>query len=197
MNRNLIALMICTIFLLGVPGLARAHKVNLYAYAEGGKLVGEGYFSGGRKAQNAVVKLLGPEGKLLGQTKTDTKGAFSIAFPPGVAPLKLVLVAGEGHKGEFILRAEDLGVSKKETQAPEVNAPEMDAPAKAAQVDLAALENHLGRLLDRKLAPIQARLNRLAREGDQVTLKDVVGGLGWILGLVGLAAFFMSRREGK
>lgn len=178
-----------------MPGLARAHKVNLYAYAEGGKLVGEGYFSGGRKAQKAMVKLLGPEGKVLGQTKTDSKGAFSLPFPKGVAPLKLVLVAGEGHKGEFVLTAQDLGLAQENTQQPKAKAPEAGTPAKPAQVDLAALENHLGKLLDRKLAPIQARLNRLAREGDQVTLKDVVGGLGWILGLVGVAAFFMARRQ--
>ncbi len=195
MNKHLFLMMICAIILLGGPGRALAHKVNLYAYAEDGKLIGEGYFSGGRKAQKAVVKLLGPDGKELGQTKTDTKGAFTIPFPPGVAPLKLVLIAGEGHKGEFALTAQDLGVDEKKAQPPTVDAPELEAPAQGIKVDLAALENQMSRLLDRKLAPIQAQLGRLAREGDQVTLKDVVGGLGWILGLVGLAAFFMSRRR--
>ncbi len=195
MNKYIWVMMVSGIMLLWGPVGARAHKVNLYAYAQGGKLIGEGYFSGGRKAQKALVKLLGPDGRELGQTRTDVKGAFSIAYPPGLAPLKLVLIAGEGHKGEFELTAQDLGMAAKESRPPTVAAPELDGPPQPAQVDMSALENQMSRLLDRKLAPIQAQLGRLAREGDQVTLKDVVGGLGWILGLVGLAAFFMSRRR--
>jgi nickel transport protein len=46
--------------------------------------------------------------------------------------------------------------------------------------------------LDRKLAPIMHRLVAL----DQgPSLSDIIGGIGYIIGLVGLAAYFNSRRK--
>ena len=54
----------------------------------------------------------------------------------------------------------------------------------------------VSRLLDQKLAPIKAQLAQQNAQ-DPVTLHDVVSGLGWILGLVGIAAWFMSRKASR
>lgn len=43
------------------------------------------------------------------------------------------------------------------------------------------------------LAPIRRELAALSAPGPNV--RDIVGGLGWIMGLVGIACFFLSRRR--
>ena len=66
--------------------------------------------------------------------------------------------------------------------------------------DEKALINNIGTLMDDKLAPLfqkQATLEKLLLEdkfsGPKMT--DIVGGIGWILGLGGIAAFFWSFKR--
>jgi nickel transport protein len=66
--------------------------------------------------------------------------------------------------------------------------------------DEKALINSIGILMDDKLAPLfqkQATLEKLLLEdkfsGPKMT--DIVGGIGWILGLGGIAAFFWSFKR--
>jgi nickel transport protein len=66
--------------------------------------------------------------------------------------------------------------------------------------DEKALINSIGILMDDKLAPLfqkQATLEKLLLEdkfsGPKMT--DIVGGIGWILGLGGIAAFFLSFKR--
>lgn len=80
-----------------------------------------------------------------------------------------------------------------------------EAPERAAQsIDQKALIDSMGTLMDDKLAPLirmQANLQKLMLEdkfsGPKMT--DIIGGIGWIMGLFGIAAFFWSfkRKSGK
>ncbi len=77
-------------------------------------------------------------------------------------------------------------------------------PEPAAQaIDQKVLDS-MGTLMDDKLAPLirmQANLQKLMLEdkfsGPKMT--DIIGGIGWIMGLFGIAAFFWSfkRKPGK
>jgi nickel transport protein len=67
-------------------------------------------------------------------------------------------------------------------------------------LDEKALMSSIGTLMDDKLAPLyqkQAKLEKLLLEdkfsGPKMT--DIVGGIGWILGLGGIAAFFLSFKR--
>lgn len=177
-------------------GLAGAHKTNVFAYVEDGRLMGEGYFPGGGKAQGCKVEVFDASGKLLGAAKTDAQGQFSMPLPQGRPPFKVVLQAGEGHRADYSLSAQELGLADGGQPAPAAAQPEAAAPSAAAgaAVSQAALEKSLGRLLDHKLGPIKAQLARLA--GDRgISVHDVVAGLGYILGLMGLAAYMRFRRQ--
>ena len=48
--------------------------------------------------------------------------------------------------------------------------------------------------LQAQLAPLNAQVARLAGERE-VTVHDIAAGIGYIIGLMGLAAWFMSRRK--
>lgn len=179
-------------------GPAWAHKVAAYAYAEGDRLMGEAYFAGGDKAMGCPVELYDAAGKLLLKGQTDAQGAFSLPLPQAAPPLKVVVLAGDGHRAEYEVTAEDLGQKADAatpaqpavaTQASPAASPQA---AGAAAVDAAALEQALAKVLEQKLAPLRAQLSKMA--ADQPSqLTQIVGGLGWILGLVGVAAFFLGR----
>lgn len=186
-----------TLVLCAAPALA--HKVSLFAYVENGVIKGEGYFAGGDKAKDCPVLLQDAQGRELASTRTDGQGGFSLPLPASPPPWKLVMPAGQGHQAGFTLRAED--ASPGAASAPEAGAEASAAAGEAAVVTAgpggglspALLEELVGRVVEKRLEPIKAGLARMEGEG-AYGLRDIVGGLGYILGLMGLAAYFKSRK---
>jgi nickel transport protein len=82
---------------------AFAHKVNLFCQVEGEVLVGEGYYSGGRPAQNAPIEVYSmPHNELIGETQTDDGGKFTFQPVSGIS-IKVIMRSGQGHKAEFLI----------------------------------------------------------------------------------------------
>jgi nickel transport protein len=198
---NKTSMVLCALAaLIFMASPALAHKVSVFGYVEGGMLLGEGYFPGGGKAVNSKVELLDKNGKVLATTTTDNKGAFKLKVPDAKAPLKLVVTASMGHKGEYVLTAQDLGQGRKEAKAAEgemtdgSKASGGDAPAGAVgQIDQAAVQAAVEKALDKKLAPLTAQIAKMQAERS-IGVADVIGGLGYILGLLGLAAYMRYRK---
>ena len=71
-------------------------------------------------------------------------------------------------------------------------APAAEGPSAAVASPLpAGIEKALEKALDRKLAPIMRTLAEMQEQKVKVT--DVLGGLGYIFGLVGVAAYFRRK----
>ncbi|MCB2227026.1 MAG: hypothetical protein KQH53_10150 [Desulfarculaceae bacterium] len=192
----LFILALAALLLAAAP--ARAHKVNVFAYAEGGQLQGEAYFPGGGKAQGCAVEVLDGTGKKLAEAKTDKEGRFSLPLPAGKPPYKVVLIVGEGHRADYTLSAAELGLAPAPAQAPAAQPkgtvpPSLDRGASLGRADL---EQVLSSLLQKELAPLKAQLARLSAD-QGVTVRDVLAGLGYILGLLGLAAYMRYRQQNK
>ncbi len=176
---------------------AQAHKVSVFAYAENDQLKGEGYFAGGDKAQGCAVEVHDAQGRLVASGKTDAKGEFALPLPAAAPPLTIVLVAGQGHRGDYTLTAAELNASAPDGQAAAASTPAPppsveSAPAPAG-VGAEELERVVNQALDKKLAPLTAQVAKLAGERG-VSLQDVIGGLGYILGLMGIAAYLKARK---
>lgn len=192
MRAFIVATVSCLLVMLyAFPALA--HGVRVFGYVENGFIKGEGYFAGGVKAQGSMVELLDASGKVLATTKTDEAGTFSIKLPAADPPLKLVLKAGPGHQGDYTLTAEDLGQKAEAKAAPAAPAQAL-AQAPTVGISAAGLEAAVNRALEAKLAPINRRLAELA-DKQGVSLQDVMAGIGYILGIFGIAAYMMSRRK--
>ncbi len=78
----------------------------------------------------------------------------------------------------------------------------VSAPATAATTPVTAMneqalaqlvEQAVNRAVDARLAPVKRMLAEQVEAGPG--LSDIVGGLGWIMGLIGLAAWMRSRRR--
>jgi nickel transport protein len=183
------------ILALAAPS-ALAHKVSVFAYLEDGVIKGEGYFAGGDKAKDCVITLLDAQDRELATARTDGQGAFSLPMPSGPPPWRVVMPAGQGHQASFTLRAEDAGplATASEEPGPVAATGEASVPAPGGTgLSSAQLEELVGRAVERRLEPIKAQLARLQGEGSY-GLRDIVGGVGYILGLMGLAAYLKTRK---
>ncbi|MCK4727709.1 MAG: hypothetical protein KAT27_02195, partial [Desulfobacterales bacterium] len=189
---------------------AWAHKVMIFGWVEGDTVYTESKFSGGKKAKNSTVVVYDKEGNQLLEGKTDEQGEFSFKVPKKT-DLKIVLKASMGHMAEWVIPAEEItadGPISEERSAPDVGlqvatkegspsvetktSGELPAPA-AVGMSRQEVKALIDESLDRKLAPI---LNMLVDSLDRGPgVSEVIGGIGYIFGLVGVALYFANRRR--
>ncbi|MBN1140236.1 MAG: hypothetical protein JXB25_00345 [Deltaproteobacteria bacterium] len=172
---------------------AHAHRVMIFAWVEGDTIHTASKFSNGKRVQGGEVVVLDRQGKVLVTGKSDQQGAFS--FPlPARDDLRLVLNAGMGHRAEWILAADELAAAAEPSAPPVAATPATKpepAPATAAPpppvIPPEELERIVDAALERRLQPIRHALAELREE--KVGFREVMGGLGYIFGLMGIAAY--------
>jgi nickel transport protein len=176
--------------------------VNIFAWVEGDTVLVECKYPDGREVYEGVIRVLDSAGKELLNGKTNAKGEFSFKVPRQ-DDLTIVLEAGMGHRADWPLSKQDLAPAgeapKPEPAAPSEPAPKTEAPPPAAKESApgaaspppAGIDPAIEKALDKKLAPV---LRMLAEMHEQkVRLTDVLGGIGYIIGLVGVAAYFKRK----
>lgn len=171
-------------------GSAYAHKVTVFAWIEDGVVHSQSKFSGGRKVKGGKIEVLDHLNKKLLEGTTDDQGYFSFPVPPSAQTLKIVLVAGMGHTNHWQITAEELGTEPARQQP----LPAGPAPASKDFVQTGAqdLERIVERAVEKQLAPLRAQLAE-----QSWGLRDIVAGLGYILGLMGLASYLHYRKATK
>ncbi len=183
---------------------ALAHRVIVFAYAEGGTIFTESKFVPNDPVRQGKIMVIDQKtGKQLLTGKTDDHGKFSFKIPPAAIAQKMdldiVMQAAMGHRGSWLLKAASYvpGAAPAKTTAPAPAPASPTAPAapgiKAANIDQQALEAALNKALERQLGPIKEMLTELTIH--RTTPTDIIGGIGYILGLCGLAAYFLSKRK--
>jgi len=179
---------------LTLPSQVWAHKVNVFAWIEGDMVFVEGYYPGGKKAQNSLVEVYNSVGAKLLEGRTNQKGEFSFRIPAR-EDLRIVLTAGMGHKNDFTLTAGDLGGSAPSSEESAPKTREKVAAPSSTTVDVGQLEVMIDQALDRKLEPVIKFIHKTRKEGPGVT--EIIGGIGYIFGLFGLVMYFKSRNRSK
>lgn len=187
---------------------AWAHKLNVFAAAEGALIEGSAYFAGGGKARGARILVTDAAGEVLAVLSTAGDGSFSYRAS---APVEHHIVAEthDGHRAEWRIAAEELAgafpASKEmaaqsatgalragadgENTAPVVGT----APSPAAGGALEpALEAAIERAVARQVRPLREEM--LAAR-NAVRFSDVLGGIGYLFGLAGLGFWWHGRRR--
>lgn len=168
------ALMVSLTALL-LPRAASAHRVSVYAWQEGNTVHAEAYFADGSRCIDCAVEVRDPDtGELLIKGSTDGEGAFSFDSPAG--DIRVVVLAGPGHMGEYLLAG-------KGTQA------EAARPSDAGEE---AFDEEEAR---RKIEDLTAEIRRLSEEARKPGAAEIVGGIGWIVGILGILAYLKSRKR--
>jgi nickel transport protein len=189
---------------------ALAHNVTVFAWVEGDTVHVESKFSGGRRPVAAPVEVYDTQGNLLLKGVTDDKGEFIFKVPKKTA-MKVVLLAGMGHKGEWSIPFSDLEAVSADaaTQAAETNSSSSKptdpnqvknatptvggTPVPVGYVTAAEIRNAVEGALDAKLKPVMKLLVETRQSGPSIT--DILGGIGYIFGLIGVAAYFSAKRR--
>jgi nickel transport protein len=173
---------------------AEAHRVYLYAWVEGDTVFTESYFGSKRKVQDGRIEVFDRDGNKLAEGRTNESGELSFPVPKRT-DLRIVIEAGMGHKGEYVLKARELS----ETPGPQVETVKEAEPGELSRVpsaiDMAQLQRTVEAALDKKLSPVIREIQR-SRDDQGPRVKDVVAGIGYIFGAMGLILYFRSRRKG-
>jgi len=196
-----------TVMLLLSCSRALAHNVTVFAWVEGDTVHVESKYSGGRRPMAAPVEVYDNRGSLLLQGATDDNGEFTFKVPTKTE-MKVVVLAGMGHRGEWTIPLSDLpGAEPAPPVAPAGPEPAATGtdqsknglfaangnPAAAAGVTADQVQNAVERALDTKLQPLMKLLVETRRSGPSVT--DILGGIGYIFGLIGVAAYVSAKRR--
>ncbi|MFB0526917.1 MAG: hypothetical protein ACETVO_05560 [bacterium] len=190
------------ILVLLVGNNALAHKVNVFAYAEDGMVYTESYFSDGRKVIDSTVEVFDAKNnKLLLTGKTDKSGEFSFKIPEATG-LRIVLTASMGHKNEYLLSEDEVRDAIGVAKLPEKSPPEkmetekrQAPPEKVTQISDDQLQLLMERVVEEKTAPIMKKLLRIEEQMQKPSLQDIIGGLGYILGLMGIVIYFKYKKK--
>ena len=191
-------LMTAVFLLASITGTqAFAHKVNLFAYAEGDEIYVEGYFVDGKAAQNSKIQVLGPDGKIVHEGTTDDQGQYRFPIPQHT-DLKIIVNAGMGHQSDFILPVAELSASEahsvKQPKQPEpvsINADDGVQKSAVEVVENGDLDSIVRKAVNEAIKPL---VRELSASQQKASLTGIVGGVGYIVGVLGLFAFFKSRQ---
>ena len=211
-------------FILGTAASAQAHRVNIFAWTEGDQVVAECGFNGGNKVkQGQVVVFDAATGAKIVEGLTDDQGVYRFSVPAAgkAHGVRIVIKAGEGHQNDWTMDAAELAAVQPADPAsaasstaspaktstavsgatpaatagaqPPATQKTNKAPAQqTANISAAELQGIVNTALDVKLGPIRKELAemRVARPG----FSEIFGGIGWLVGLAGIALYFKGRR---
>ncbi|GAB6187936.1 hypothetical protein [Thermopirellula anaerolimosa] len=192
---------------------ASAHTLYIFAAQKGAQVEGKVYFRGGSGAAGAKVEVYDANGNKAQELTCDEEGRFH--FQPGFSgKMRLVGILEDGHATEYELDAADFASSGGVSEADTAISPGAATPANTSGNASAQKETRIatesappapeksgsdpGRLAA-AVEQLQAQVVRL-REDIQTARsttgwRDVLGGIGYILGLTGVAFYLSARRN--
>ena len=184
---------------------ALAHKIRVFAYESGGEIITEAEFSSGRPAKNSNVVVETDKGLQLLSGTTDDKGMFRFAIPEKAKKealkFNIIVDVGEGHRGSWLLEPADyladppltLQQSTTVSSLPQQNhmQTEVNDTASGNCEQLALI---VEQIVVKELAPIKRTLAENMEK--KIDLQSILGGLGYIFGLAGIAFYYKGKKNG-
>ena len=196
-------IMLTTLLSVGLMTSALAHNVVSGVYADGLLIEGEIGFSNGDMAQPGLtVEVFDGAGHALGKTETLDDGAFSFKADSKQKHVFKVDL-GSGHVAEMELAADELTESRTvsvTTDTEQESLKSNEASAESGQsaastigsVSTEELQQLIRSAVAQQIRPLQKEIRAYK---EKVFFRDITGGLGFIFGLFGVAAWMASRRK--
>jgi len=180
------------------PGVSYAHKIRVFAWIAGDTVTVESGFSGGRPLVAGLVEVEdATTGNNLLKGKTNDSGVFTFSLAETVrqkgTALRIIVSGGEGHRNEWLLETKDhQGGAGVDTTVAATPTPSLATPVPADQANIEHLTRIFDQLLEEKLAPIRRSLAQA--EDQKPKLTDILGGIGYIVGIAGIISWMKSRK---
>ncbi len=188
------------LFVFNAPAPAFAHHLGVFAYVSGRDIVVTASFGHNRPAVNGKVRVTNSTGKLLFQGKTDNRGMLRFPRPQLTAneTLKITVNGGPGHQGVWTMTSAEQGNGADAPAAPanEVHTAQPENPPPLPSLSVNE-QRYLARLVSEAVAkeiePLKAMMARQVESGP--SLQNIIGGIGWLVGIGGLVAAWASRKK--
>jgi nickel transport protein len=181
--RSVVAASVALLLLATCP--VAAHDTGIFAHVEDGEIHGT-VTADGEPLAGAEITAHSPTGELLGEAASDHSGQFRLTVHRR-CDWKIVATEG-GHQATYTVpMAElptELPADLPDTQAAHDHPhdePHTHAPAPSDLDDLT-----------RQVVALRGDIDKLRNE---LRWQDLVGGVGYILGLMGLAFYFLGTRR--
>lgn len=182
----------------------------MFASAEGNVITGYVYYTTGGKPKNATVLVQDTEGNSLGEVMTNEEGQFTFTAE-AKRDYVFVLELSDGHRTTFTLTADELPDSLPMIGAEQTTSPTTARKAVAAeknstftkqddlvqeavnaQVPLEEIEKIVANAVSKQIRPLREQLEKYE---EKIRLHDILGGIGYIIGLMGLWFFLGGRKK--
>lgn len=182
---------LCLYVLLSLSSVSHAHNVVAGAYVDGMTIEGEVGLSNGEMAQvGVVVEVFDAAGKKLGETQIGEEGLFTYEAP-SVQDYRIKANLGAGHVAEIQIVASDFSGGAPKQSVIKAKSMSMEKTLALSEADL---ERIVRKAVSQQVKPLQKELRAYK---EKVFFRDVLGGLGFIFGMVGVAMYLAARRKEK
>ncbi|OQW92075.1 MAG: hypothetical protein BWK79_15470 [Beggiatoa sp. IS2] len=185
------------IVLLGFYQKGYAHTIKIFAMAEGDKINGYVYFPGGGRVQQAQINIQSLAQASFDKITTDLQGEFSYQVRYRTDYL-LAVKTDDGHRAEYTIKAEELSENLPTVQNGKLEKSNELYPVKSMEsVNLATLStteltNLIEKTVSQQLRPLREQLEQYEAK---VRLHDILGGVGYIFGVMGLLFYFGMKKR--
>ncbi len=199
---NAALLLLITTFSISLlaPPIVEAHRVSVFAWYDGKVVVGKAYYANGKPAKHAKILVHKEEqpSHIL-TVESDEFGRFSFT-PSSHGEYVIELVAGLGHKATTVVKVGKVKKGQKavlDVKEPQKAVAPTGSVGNILEINVSCkkIEQLLEKVLERHLAPVRDELEKLEVAQSRVTFKDVVSGIGYIMGIMGLWAYMSSNRK--
>lgn len=201
LGRRLLFPCLAAVLIAAASLSAGAHQLRVFASPDGGQIGGQVYFVGGGPARNAPVTVEAPGGEALGATETDSEGTFTFT-PERAVDHTFIVDLADGHRDAFTVTADSLPIAAEAPPAEDA-APDsepVEGPAEPSEPRATpgavetggqdALRQATEEAVSRQIRPLREQIDALAKER---RLQDIVGGIGYIFGIIGLYIIIRQR----
>jgi nickel transport protein len=169
---------------------------------EGAAIHGRAYFPGDVPAQESEVIARDKSGRELGRTKADNEGKFT--FPVGEhVDYYIIAQTPDGHGGQYIVHASEMP-DKLPMKVPTTGQGSQVESQATDQADVKAGSAATGNEPDpvgTQLVELRKQIQELRRQvfesDERLRFRDILGGIGFILGLTGVAFYMKARQSGS
>ncbi len=196
-------LILSLIILLLIPVHGYCHRVDIFCYVDGNYIKCEAKFTPGGPVKKGKIQVISMQtGKTLLETSTNEQGKASFKIPEEAIKkhwdLKVICNAEMGHRNFWIVKSDEFLPQEEQGQISENASTVVQEGAgnqgkKGVAISEKQLESIVERVISRQLAPIRRDIAELNEP--KISFQDIIGGLGYIFGLAGIALYFMSKRE--
>jgi len=174
-----------------------AHRIDVFCYVEDKDVKCYSKFSTGTPVVQGTYKVYAND-KLIFQGKGDKKGNFFFHIPENLlkdpVDIKVVCEASMGHKNYWIVRKDEYSYEKEQTANDDTEeiSENLEGKIESTSVDYKKLEKIFKKVLSTELSPIKKDIAELS--SPKIGLRDILGGIGYIFGFMGIILYFKSKR---